>query len=181
MTQPMTIEQMQLIKRTAWMNIQAQEPNENDMKYIPDAIRMLTYIAALNSIMYELVEEVEAMGLYRQDIKRRINQVHEVVRKVHSLSYTMLNGVSVDAGRQYNDAMEKEVANITNNISLEAPERAYNIVLALIRLIEKYNKKISPRYDFKPSHQLSKMPALLSCIPIRDYGIDRIIELNYRR
>lgn len=181
MSQAMTIEQMQLIKRTAWMNVQAQEPNEKDLKYIPDAIRMLTYIAALNSIMYELVEEVEAVGMYRQDIKRRINQVHEMVRKVHSLSYTMLNGISSSAGRQYNDAMEREVANITDNISLEAPERALNIVLALGRLIEKYNKRISPRYDFRPAHQLSRIASLLSVIPFKDYNLDRIIELNYKR
>ena len=181
MSQAMSIEQMQLIKRTAWMNVQAQEPNEKDMKYIPDAIRMLTYIAALNSMMYELVEELEDAGMYHREIKRRVNQAHEMVRKVHALSYTMLNGISSAAGRQYNDAMDKECTNISNSISLEAPERALNIVLALGRLIEKYNKKISPRYDFKPSHQLSRLSSLLSVVPFRDYNIDRIIELSYKR
>lgn len=180
-TQPMTIEQMQLIKRTAWQNMQNQEPNEKDMKYIPDAIRMLTYIAAIDSVMYELVEELEEAGLYHHEIKRRVNQVHDMIRNIHDRSFVMLRGVSETAGRQYNDAMEREVNSISRNVSLEAPERAYNVVLALARLIGKYNDKISPRYDFRPSRQLSRVASLLSAIPFRDYNIDRIIEINYKR
>lgn len=180
MSQVMTIEQMQLIKRTAWMNIQAQEPNESDMKYIPDAIRMLTYIAALNSVMYELVWELEDAGLYHREIKRRVNQTHDMVRNIHQLSYKMLNGVSAVAGRQYNDAMDREVANITDCVSLAPPKRALNKVLALARLIEKYNRLISPRYNFRPANQLTKVASLLSVIPLEDHHIDRIIELCYK-
>lgn len=181
MAQAMTIAEMQLIKRTAWRNVQAQEPNESDMKYIPDAIRMLTYIAALNSMMYELVWELEDAGLYHREIKRRVNQTHDMVRNIHQLSYKMLNGVSVVAGRQYNDAMDREVANISDCVSLDPPERALNIVLALARLIEKYNKLISPRYNFRPANQLTKVVSLLRVIPFEDYHIDRIIEMSYKR
>lgn len=177
----MSIEQMQLIKRTAWQNMQAQEPNEKDMKYIPDAIRMLTYIAAIDSVMYELVDELEEAGLYHREIKRRVNQTHDMIRNLHERSFVMLRGVSATAGRQYNDAMEREVNNISKSVLLEAPERAFNIVLALSRLILKYNDKISPRYNFRPSQQLSRVSSLLSVIPFRDYGIDHIIEINYKR
>ena len=104
-----------------------------------------------------------------------------MIRNIHDRSFVMLRGVSETAGRQYNDAMEREVNSISRNVSLEAPERAYNVVLALARLIGKYNDKISPRYDFRPSRQLSRVASLLSAIPFRDYNIDRIIEINYKR
>lgn len=176
-----TVEEAQLIKRTAWVNSQDREPSEKDVVYVSKAIRMLTYIATLDSIMYDLIAELESIGLYRQEIKRRVNQAHDMVREVHDCSHRMLRNISDLAGRQYNDAMEHECDTIGDCILLEAPERSYNIVLALCRLIERYNNEISPRYNFRPANKLSRIPSLLDVIKQKDYYIDDIIDRNYRR
>ena len=180
-TKAMTLEEMQLVKRTAWVNMQPRKPAPQDEVYVAHAIKMLTYIAALDSMLYELVWELNDVRLYSHNIKRRVTQVHDMVRQVHTQSYRMLNAVSPNAGRQYNDAMDRECSNICECVLLKTPERAYNIVLALCRLIEKSNKEIAPRYDYAPAYKLSKIPSLLDVIPLKDHHIDNIIELNYKR
>lgn len=62
-------------------------------------------------------------------------------------------------------------------VLLEAPERAYNIVVALCRLVEKYNKKISPCYLFHPALPIYRIPSILECIKLTDYRIDNIIDM----
>ena len=52
----MTLQQVQLIKRTAWQNTQPRTPSEEDKKYIPDAIKMLTLVACLNYASIDLEE-----------------------------------------------------------------------------------------------------------------------------
>lgn len=67
---------------------------------------------------------------------------------------------------------------ISDCILLEAPQRSYNIVLSLCRIISSLNGRISGRYDFNPAKPLVRIPALLECTGIEDCKIDEIIELN---
>ena len=67
---------------------------------------------------------------------------------------------------------------ISGCILLEAPQRSYNIVLSLCRIISSLNGRISGRYDFNPAKPLVRIPALLECTGIEDCKIDGIIELN---
>lgn len=74
-----TQQELLLCRRMAWHNMQPHKPRPEDVKYTADAIRMLNYIAALNYAMLDLEEELTAAGLFRQDVKRRVNQVSEIV------------------------------------------------------------------------------------------------------
>lgn len=70
--------------------------------------------------------------------------------------------------------------NISAAVALKALERAYNIVCALCRQIEKLNNELTGRYDFAPARVLYRIPAMLAGVKIRDYEIDRIIDMNIK-
>lgn len=172
----MTIQQAQLIKRTAWQNTQPRTPSEEDKKYIPDAIKMLTLVACLNYAGIDLEEALVRRGLYRHGLKHRVKQATSVIASIHGEAYTMLCRISSLAGRQYNDALDKAFSDIQSAVLLtNSPEREYNILVALCRLVEVYNKRLSGRYDFYPARQIYRLPALLEGIA-HDYRIDIIID-----
>ena len=50
-----------------------------------------------------------------------------------------------------------------------------DLLVALCRLVEKYNKRLSGRYDFYPARRIYSLPALLEDIA-HDYRIDIIID-----
>lgn len=172
-----TQQELLLCRRIAWRNMQPHAPRPEDVKYTADAIRMLNYIAALNYAMLDLEDELSEAALLRHDIKRRVNQTAELVQKIHEQSWRMLAKISDKATREYNDCMDWCYRKVQGAVLLQAPERAYNIVVALCRLVEKYNKKISPCYVFHPALPIYKIPSLLECIKLTDYRIDNIIDM----
>ena len=151
MTQSIPYKQALLIKRTAWRNMQPRKPSEEDAKYVPTAIRMLTCLACLNYAMCDLETELSDVGILRHGVKRMFRMAQAQVQQVHQQAYEMLNKASVRAARQYNDKLDEAWRAIDESVELEAPERAYNIVVALCRLIEKQNKELTGRYDFAPA------------------------------
>lgn len=177
MTQTIPYKQALLIKRTAWRNMQPRAPRKEDEKYVPTAIRMLTCIACLNYAMCDLEEELSAAGLLRHAVKRSFGMAQTQVQHVHQQAYEMLCKASDLAARQYNDKLDEGWRAITSAVALEAPERTYNIVMALCRLIEKQNGELSGRYDFAPARVLYRIPGMLNGVKIRDYKIDRILEM----
>ncbi len=173
-----TYAQAQLIKRTAWMNMQPRTPRPEDERLVRIAIRMLTYIACLNYAMCDLEAELAEAGLLRHAVKRSFRMAQERVQQVHQQAYKMLAKASAKAPRSYNNEMDDAWQKIDRCILLSPPERAYNIVVALARLVEKLNTRLTGRYDFAPARDLYRIPGLLSCAGIQDYQIDRIIEKN---
>lgn len=170
-----------LMRRTAWLHTQNREPSPADEKYIPDAIRMLTYIAVLGSVIYDMESELSAAGLLRHQVKRRVEQVKLLVSKTHAFTYQMLRGASALAGRQYNDFMERAYEAIDTGVLLNPPQRSYSITMALCRLIDRYNNRLSNRYRFQPAESLRRIPPLLSEIKIPDARLDDIIDLLYSK
>lgn len=173
----MTYKEALLIKRTAWMNMQPRKPRPEDERFVPIAVRMLTYVACLNYAMCDLETELEDAGMLKQGVKRSFRIAQEHVQKVHQRAYVMLAKVNTTAGRSYNNEMEQAWRRIDEAVLLEAPERAYNIVLALVRLVERANTQLLGRYDFAPARVLYRIPGLLACTSIKDHKIDRIIEI----
>lgn len=165
--------QAMLIKHTAWMNTRlfARGPRPEDERYVPLAVRMLTLVGCLNYAMLDLESELTASGLFHHETKRRYTQAHGV-------AWSMLRKIDDRAARQYNDKTDEAYRTISGCILLEAPQRSYNIVLSLCRIISSLNGRISGRYDFNPAKPLVRIPALLECIGIEDCKIDGIIELN---
>ena len=164
--------QAMLIKHTAWMNTRllARGPRPEDERYVPLAVRMLTLVGCLNYAMLDLESELTASGLFRHETKRRYTQAQTL--------WSMLRKIDDRAARQYNDKTDEAYRTISGCILLEAPQRSYNIVLSLCRIISSLNGRISGRYDFNPAKPLVRIPALLECTGIEDCKIDGIIELN---
>ena len=169
-----------LMKHTAWMNTRLIErgPRPEDERYVPLAVRMLTLVGCLNYAMLDLESELTASGLFRHETKRRYTQARTLVAQAHGIAWSMLRKIDDRAARQYNDKTDEAYRTISGCILLEAPQRSYNIVLSLCRIISSLNGRISGRYDFNPAKPRVRIPALLECTGIEDYRIDEIIELN---
>lgn len=161
--------------------MQDRKPTKEDEKYIPKAVRMLTFIACLNYAMLDLGDELSEAGILRHGVKRRYNMAADIVQKAHSEAYRMLIRISQQAGREYNDKMDHTYWVIQSCVMLKAPERSYNIVLALVRMIGSLNKELTCRYDFAPARELSKIPGMLAEAGIKDYHIDNIIDINVKK
>lgn len=172
----MTYQEAQLIRRTAIANMQPRKPTPEDEKLVPIAIRMLTYIAVLHSVVYDMIEEFGKAGLYKQRTKQKVNRIRDTVGSIHDAAYQMLKRVSLRAGYQYNDRMEATYAKIQASILLPAPERSYNLFCALCSLIERDNRAIGGRYDFQPAKRLYSLPLLLDDVGIRNYGMQNIVS-----
>lgn len=141
---------------------------------------MLTLIAALDYCIYDLIEEMEEVGKYRHGNKKNINKAKDLILHAHDLFYRNMLSFDNKGVKQYNIASEKIYATIQECVSLNAPERAYNIIVALIRLQSKQREKLGARYHYKPSEALEKIPAMLEDLGIHDYNLDNIIEMRVR-
>lgn len=141
---------------------------------------MLTLIAALDYCIYDLIEEMEEVGKYRHGNKKNINKAKDLILHAHDLFYRNMLSFDNKGVKQYNIASEKIYAAIQECVSLDAPERAYNIIVALIRIQSKQRTKLGARYHYKPSEALEKIPAMLEGLGIHDYNLDNIIEMRVR-
>ena len=168
---------------TAWQQIQPRNyrnPSANEEKLNKEAILMLTLIAALDYVIYDLIDEMEAIGKYRHGNKRNINKAKDLILHAHDLFYRNMMSFDGKGVKQYNIASEMVYKAINDCVSLQAPERAYNILVACIRLQSKQRLKLGQRYCYKPSVELDKIPAMLEGLGIHDYNLDNIIEMRVR-
>lgn len=168
---------------TAWQQTQPRNyhnPSPNEEILNKEAVLMLTLIAALDYCIYDLIEEMEEVGKYRHAMKRNINKAKDLILHAHDLFYRNMLSFDNKGVKQYNIASEKIYTAIQECVSLNAPERAYNIIVALIRLQSKQREKLGARYHYKPSEALEKIPAMLEDLGIHDYNLDNIIEMRVR-
>lgn len=168
----------QLIKHTAWMNCQDREriPTDGDKALSFRAVKMLAAIACLDIYFFDLQQEMEDAGLYHHALKKNINQSAKLAEKVNVLAYRLIADFNKKAGSAYNDKCSESVAKIDEAVKLEAPERAYNIVCALCRIISKLSREVRSLYDFRPADLLEVIPERISTDRVRDYKIDYLIE-----
>ena len=179
--------QLQLIKRTAWMNIQIEERKRRGEIEETDALteacaakarRGLEYVACLNSVALDLETELTEAGLFRHAAKRTVREIQQIAGRVHQQAWKMLNDYKAGVGRVYNDRMDAVAQAIDGAVLLKAPERAYNIMAALIRLISKINVTLRPyNWDFVYARELESIGPKLERLGIKDYRIDEIIEI----
>lgn len=168
---------------TAWQQIQPRDyrnPTPNEEALNKEAVLMLTLIAALDYCIYDLIEEMEEVGKYRHANKKNINKAKDLILHAHDLFYRNMLGIDSKGVKQYNIASEAVYIAVQGCIYLRAPERAYNIIMALIRLQSKQREKLGARYHYKPSVALEKIPAMLEGLGIHDYNLDNIIERRVR-
>ncbi len=178
----------QLVERFRPPTIQEQK------EFVPTAIKMLTLIATLDMVMYDLEEEFTESGLFRHQVKRRFRQAQAIVAGVHDEAYRMLGMVSnsgvltkepakeaTTCQREYNDEMDQSYNKIQAAVLLKAPERAYSITRAIIRLIIEANSLIRVKYQFDPVSRLNNALTLLEVPTIVDRNVDTIINLNLKK
>lgn len=168
---------------TAWQQIQPRtyhNPSPNEEQLNKEAILMLTLIAALDYVIYDLIDEMEEVGKYRHGNKRNINKAKDLILHAHDLFYRNMMSFDGKGVKQYNIASEMVYKAIDECVSLDAPERAYNILVACIRLQSKQRGKLGARYAYKPSIELDKIPVMLEGLGIHDYKLDNIIERRVR-
>lgn len=179
--------QLQLIKRTAWMNMQIEERRRRGEMPEPEAVteacaakarRGLEYVACLNSVAIDLEMELTEAGLFRHAAKRTVREIQQIAAQVHQQAWTMLNDYKRGVGRIYDARMESVEAAINGAIMLQAPERAYNIVAALVRLIAGINDELRPyNWDFFYARELAAIGPKLARLGIKDYHVDEIVEI----
>lgn len=168
---------------TAWQQEQPKDyrnPTMLEDEQNKEAVRMLTLIASLDYFIYDLIEEMESAGKFKHTIKRNINRCKELIEKAHMVFYRRLFSYEFGGCKKYNDAMDIYYEAINDCVKLEAPERAYNIIVAIVRLQAECRKRIDMRYFYQPSQDLEKIPSLLECLGIHDYKLDNIIERQVR-
>jgi hypothetical protein len=168
---------------TAWQQTQPKDyrtPSALESEQNKEAVRMLTLIASLDYFIYDLIDEMEAAVMYKQGNKRNINRCKELIEKAHMVFYKRLFSYEFGGCSKYNDAMDTYYNAINECVSLEEPERAYNIIVAIVRLQAKCRKRIDMRYFYQPSQDLEHIPSLLECLGIHDYNLDNIIEQKIR-
>lgn len=168
---------------TAWQQVQPRNyrnPTPNEEMLNKEAVLMLTLIAALDYCIYDLIEEMEAVGKYRHANKKNINKAKDLILHAHDLFYRNMLEIDNKGVKQYNIASEAVYNAVQECVYLRAPERAYNIIMALIRLQSKQREKLGARYHYKPSVALEKIPAMLEGLGIHDYSLDNIIEMRVR-
>lgn len=179
----MSRQQMMLIKRTAWLQIQKEEnprdiPLDEQQRLTNTAIRMLTFTGCLNYVIDDLKTDLQRAGLFKGLVPRCYAFARRAIINAHTRSYKMLDQINHKASYQYNDAVDEAWAKIDRCVLLTPPERAFNIIMALCRLIGQLNKELGLKYYFTPAEVVGTIPSKLDCVNIKDYHIDNIIERN---
>ncbi|MBO7281049.1 MAG: hypothetical protein J6V00_07800 [Bacteroidaceae bacterium] len=159
-----------------------RNPTKREEQLNKEAVYMLTIIAALDYFIYDLIDEITEAGKYRQLAKRNINRANDIIRNAHDNFYRRLMRVDIQDGcKQYNHAMEVVYKVVNDCVALEAPERAYNIIVAMCRIQSEQCDKLGERYYFAPAKDIAKIPSMLDCLGITDYHLDNIIYQRIRK
>lgn len=142
--------------------------------YEKNARRLFIYVACLNSAMVDFEEELRKANMFRHGLKRDFNRVSSLVEKSSQALFRGMHKVFGDkACREYNNCMEYASKKIDNRLYLVQPEKAYSIVMSLIRLTLKANDGVL----YKQSYILGLEHAfkMLQC-GLKDYHLDVTIE-----
>ena len=167
-----------LMRRIDWRRTQDSVMSYSEAKRMnPDAVKMRSYISALDWFMFDLRDDLEACGMYRHGIKRTMNiWTDRICRDVHDAAHKLLTKVNPDVGRHYTVVGEGFRDRISSAVLLEGLDKSYSIVINLCRLIEKYNDKIKSEYDFKPVKLVLELPKHLAMIGKEASDLEFIIE-----
>lgn len=142
--------------------------------YEKNARRLFIYVACLNSAMIDFSTELQKANMFRHGLKRDFNRVSSLVEKSSQALFRGMHKVFGDkACREYNNCMEYASKKIDNRLYLAQPEKAYSIVMSLIRLTLKANDGVL----YQQSYILGLEHAfkMLQC-GLNDYHLDVTIE-----
>lgn len=137
--------------------------------------KLVVYIACLNDALIDLEMEMEEVGKFRHDVKKRIKIAQDISMKAHTTLYDALAALEGNAGLWYNDRYEASAKEIRESVYLEPPHKAYSIVMALLRLIKKLNASFG-RFVNRPSESCENITKLMKGLPADDKQIDMLVD-----
>ena len=178
-----SLRQSTLIRQMAWSAIRSYDRPMSQAErevYGARGKKLVVYIACLNDALIDLEMELEEVGLFRHDVKRRVKRAQDIAMQAHTTLYKALDRLEGNAGQWYNNRYEKSAKSIRESIFLDAPHKSYSIIMALLRLIKKLNDSLG-RFINKPSESLEAISKLITNIPAEDRHIDGIVDnhINY--
>lgn len=178
----MTLGTLQLMKRTAWLNMQREQKGateEEAAALTGFVVNAVVYTAVLNGILYDFADALKADKVRPCGERAVIKRLHDAARYAHSEIYKVFSNAIEGFGPLYNERYDKVTESIERHILLTGGDKYYNIVLSLLRLIDKNNNACG---RFRSPALVALQPylrRLKDCaLPYEDRGevIDRIIE-----
>lgn len=173
----MTSESSKLINRIAWYNEQPKAfkpPKPEDKVYVNKAVKMLSALACLNSVMFDLEEELVEHNLFRQGLKKAVKDAKRNVMEVYDFAFKIMKGANEGAARVYNEKYDIAYSKIQQVVTLPAPERSYNLTITLCRILKKLNEEVRGKYDLKPLERLYRIPEHIATDEIKTYNLNFI-------
>lgn len=177
------IQELRLMKRTAWMNIQREvhppvQPNSaQEKKEITTAVYMLAYLGAIDMTLYDLVEDLQNAGLYKHSIKRNVGRVSRAVATANGIANNTLKRVNGGVRvRQYTDMYEYAYNAIQQHILIESPHRAYSIIKSLARLFTDAYNQVGAKTNHHYLAEVVKILPIIEIPNLKEYNVDFIIQ-----
>lgn len=173
-----SLRQVHLMKQMAWNAIRVCDRPMTETErevYGERGKKLVVYIACLNDALIDLEMEMDEVGKFRHEVKRRIKMAQDIAMKAHTTLYNALAVLEGNAGVWYNDRYETSAKEIRESIYLEPPHKAYSIVMALLRLIKKLNDSLG-RFVNRPSESLEAITKLMKDMPADDKQIDMLVD-----
>lgn len=177
-----TVQELQLIKRTAWVNAN-REPRgcteEEADRMTPNVVNAVVFTAVLNGLLYDFEDALKAERTMNDSAKKVLRMLHKQVAYAHGEIYRVFNGAIEGFGKLYYKHYDLVTESIERHVGMDGGLKYYNIVLALLRLIEKNNHACG-RYRSPALVALERfVPRLIETkLPYEDKGsvMERIIE-----
>lgn len=173
-----SLRQVHLMKQMAWNAIRVCDRPMTETErevYGERGKKLVVYIACLNDALIDLEMEMDEVGKFRHEVKRRIKMAQDIAMKAHTTLYNALAVLEGNAGVWYNDRYETSAKEIRESIYLKPPHKAYSIVMALLRLIKKLNDSLG-RFVNRPSESLEAITKLMKDMPADDKQIDMLVD-----
>lgn len=174
-----SLRESMLLHHMAWRTVQNFErpmSKEEREVYGERGKKLVVYIACLNDALLDLETELEEVGKFRHETKRRVKQAQDIAMKAHETMYKALDNIEgSNAGKWYNERYEISAKEIRENVFLDAPHKSYSTIMALLRLIKKLNNSLG-RFVNRPSESLEAVEKLIKDIPAEDRHIDGLID-----
>lgn len=177
-----TVQELQLIKRTALVNAN-REPRgctqEEADRMTPYVVNAVVFTAVLNGLLYDFEDALKADRTMNDTVKKVVRMLHKSAGYAHNEIYRVFNNAIEGFGVLYNKRYDATTEAIERHVGMQGGERYYNIVLALLRLIEKNNHACG-KYRSPALVALERfVPRLIETkLPYDDKGsvMERIIE-----
>lgn len=148
---------------------------EETRKYGETSKKLLIYAACLNSAMIDLEYALRDAGIFRHGVKRNFNRASRLIEKISTALYKgVAERIGEDFCRTYKSCMESAVLRMNEKLFVPQPNKAYTIVLSLIRLTLNANNRIG-RFKQQYITSLENVFPLLE-YGLNDYGLDIVID-----